>query len=218
MISIFQKARNWDVSPSKYSVLVIYIIVAGVCALYITAFILYFLTIFCDCETPDCVTLVAISIVEIVITILSIVISVIATRISDHYTNICIERIKKVNQKNAGLFNHQALIAYGKETENELKLSNRIQHAILVFFIIYLASMSAYLISTNTTAIQFLTVTTGAISAIFSIVLGLVSSLSCAISGRYTNLLLSTLDQDTTELFDRYNRAEIDKSHNESGE
>lgn len=209
------KALKKDVTPPKYLKLAALAVFVALPVLYTSAAFLYFLLLCLSKGYIDQRFSQAISIIEIAVTVLSIIISVIATKISDHFTNTCIERIEHIKRQNSPLFNNHALITQDELTKRYIRITQKARHFILIPFSIYLAIMVVYYFFAQSTVIQMLTVISGSVSAIFSIILAWVSSASCVVTGKYTNLLLDALYKQNQEIFDLYNKLQIDKSHAE---
>lgn len=216
MISVFSKAKQWNSrSPKLHTSIVIALILVFI-LLYMAALVLYLLLAFYKDEAVRRICLLTNAVIEIVITVLSILISLTATRISDHYTNECIECIKYINKQNTALFNDHEWLSQEQNLSKKNKFAFRMRYVILVPFLLYMSCMLIYLIGVKSTPIQILTATTGALSSICSIILALVSTLFCAITGQNTNYLLSKLANDNIKLADLYNNLLIKCSFSEN--
>lgn len=212
-MSLFTKVLRPDVTPPKPLKIAVIAVFVVLSLLYISATVLYSLTLCLSKENIEQRFLQTISIIEIVVTILSIIISVIATQISDHFTNASIERVEQIKRQNNPLFNDQNLFYQGELAKKYTRIAQRVKYFVLVPFAFYIGIMVIYYYYVQSTVIQLWTVISGSVSAIFSIILAWVSSVACIVTGKYINLLLDTLYKENKRIFDLYNKLLIDKSH-----
>lgn len=209
MITPFSKPRHKSVVPSNRSLIGIWIVLIILIVFYIISLVSY-LSLFFLGNTPlQDKILVAISVFEMIVTGSSIVISVIATKLSDAFSNACIERIEYFNKQNYPFHKHQELIDAANQVTRDFKVARRVKIAVIIAFGGYLIGSVIWYIFNRMVVLQLVTFILGAVSAIFSIVLALVSAISCVETGRYTDLLLNVLYEDFKDLVDKYNDLSI---------
>jgi len=208
VITPFSKLKNKSVVPSNRSLIGIWIVLMLLIVFYIVSLVSYLSLFFLNNPLQDRM-LVAISVFEMIVTGSSIVISIIATKISDAFSNACIERIEYFNKQNYPFHKHQELIDAANQVTRDFKVARRVKIAVIIAFGGYLIGSVIWYIFNRMVVLQLVTFILGAVSAIFSIVLALVSAISCVETGRYTDLLLNVLYEDFKDLVDKYNDLSI---------
>lgn len=213
MSSIFSKIEDQELIPRKRSFFSVLIISCILLILYITASIFYIITLSTQNIETRPPILVSISIIEIIVIVLSIIVSIIATYISDYYSNSCVSFIEHINRQNEPFFQKKDLISLSKKTNKALNWVRWIKLFVLILFLFYFFLSVSYYISIQSSIIQLLTIIFSLLSTLCTIILALVSSISCFYVGEYTKKMLYELLEDNKRLFDLYNEAKISQSH-----
>lgn len=213
MSSIFSKIEDRELIPRKRSFFSVLIISCILLILYITASIFYIITLSTQNIETHPPILVSISIIEIIVTVLSIIVSIIATYISDYYSSSCVSFIEHINRQNEPFYQKKDLISLSKKTNKALNWVRWIKLFVLILFLFYFFLSVSYYISIQSSIIQLLTIIFSLLSTLCTIILALVSSISCFYVGEYTKKMLYELLEDNKRLFDLYNEAKISQSH-----
>ena len=210
---IFSNIIKHSVLPKKWKLTIVEIFSIIIVLLYVSAFILNVsILLLKDCSNQHYI-LFAVSVIEIAITVFSVVVSLIATHISDYVNNACIKLVEKINRHNEPMFINSEFEDFSNKTKEQLATVNKIRNAVFAVFAFYFISSFCCYIFTKSSFLQLLTSLFGAISTIFTVVLALVSSISCFITGKYTQIILKALDDDNKKLTDKYNSLKIELSY-----
>lgn len=211
---LFSKVIEHNVLPKKYTLHIIMATFIVLLLLYVAASILYI------CALIKYNTLsfgsIIISIIEIIIVVFSIIMSFIATYISNYINNSCIKLIENINRHNEPMFKDIEQSRFSTDIKKYSPLINWIKIVFFIIVLIYCIVSTSYYLFIDSAAIQILTSILSSISTILTIILALVSSLSCFVTGKYTQFILNNLDRHSTLLANKYNKIKIEQSHSKS--
>ena len=181
---IFSNIIKHSVLPKKWKLTMVEIFSTIMVLLYVCALILNVFTLFSKDFPNKHYILLSVSIVELVITVFSVVVSLIATHISNYINNACIKLVEEINRHNEPMFSNNDFDEFSQKTKEKLVSVNKIRNTIFVVFSFYFISSFCYYVFSQSSLLQLLTSLIGAISTIFTVVLALVSSISCFITGK----------------------------------
>ncbi|HIT26556.1 MAG TPA: hypothetical protein IAA90_02795 [Candidatus Ornithoclostridium excrementipullorum] len=209
-MSLFTKIDEIQILPSRKNLVGTIIISVAAILLYFVVSVFYIIS----CCNAGFDGYIIISIIEMIINVVSIIVCLIATYVSDIFIKNCvnsIERLEKASKSSS--IDDKYLDLRHKLNFTDKLLIIKIIFSIL--FIFYIATNIAFTIisNDNDSAIHIVSIVLTSVSALISIILGLISVISCFTVGIYTKILLNALKKSYSDLLHEYNDLRITISH-----
>lgn len=208
MVSIFSTPFKVEVLPSKrylcsVVILTIFILILNLISSIFCVLIL--LDSFKDCSK----IILAISIIDIAITLLTLAIESIATYVSDHMVNKCINVVEKIKNNNVAMNLNSFKTDLLNDSNNKYQKLKPIEKIVKILSVfICIACIISAILSDFSTDLNFIKITALALSVIstfMSIYQTFISTVSCFISGTYTSALFNMLYDFSKEIAGKYN-------------